>query len=174
MFGGQRRDHCSYNFECEISSRWKKQPLCAYVIWPVFPYFLADAGASAKRDYRKFEMLGNSIQNWRFKRGQFLLLGPVLLSPHKMKLMLIAILAAFVVSLQGQFQYGSNAQYGHSPVGICDCDYSSGGCRVRKILQSISCEGKRKKLTFFGKSPKYVSPLHFELKKWILAKKRLA
>ena len=38
MFGGQRRDHCWHNSECEISSRWKKQTLSAFVIWPVFPY----------------------------------------------------------------------------------------------------------------------------------------
>ena len=36
--GRQTCDHCSNDFECAISSRWKKQPLCAYVIWPVFPY----------------------------------------------------------------------------------------------------------------------------------------
>ena len=87
------------------------------------------AGASAKRDYRKVEIIGNSIRIWRVKRGQFLLLGPVLLSPHKMKLLFLALLAAFAVSVK-------------AVVG-CDCSYfptsvatslPTGGCKVRKIL----------------------------------------
>ena len=92
-------------------------------------------------------MLGNSIQNWRFKRGQFLLLGPVLLSPHKMKLMLIAILAAFAVSVDSGEAYGRGywkrpaLHHGPRPCNDCDCDcqYSSGGCRVRQILQNNAC-----------------------------------
>ena len=95
------------------------------------------AGASAKRDYRKVEIIGNSIRIWRVKRGQFLLLGPFLLSPHKMKLLFLALLAAFAVSVK-------------AVVG-CDCSYfpadklttlPTGGCKVRKILQNISWEGK--------------------------------
>ena len=92
-------------------------------------------------------------------------------SPQKMKLMLLAILTASVVSVNtdsGASFYRRGLR--HQP--DCDCDYFPGGCRVRKKLQSISYKRRRKKLTCLGKSPKHVTPLHFELKKWNLAKKK--
>ena len=54
-------------------------------------------------------------------------------------------------------------RFRHQP--DCDCDYFPGGCRVRKILQSISYKRRRKKLTCLGKSPKLVTPLHFKVPK---------
>ena len=89
--------------------------------------------------YRKVEILGNSIQIGIVKRGQFLLPSPFLLSTHKMELLFLALPAAFAVSVNAEAHIPW-------PSPTCDCDYfynfPSGGCKVRKILQSISWEGK--------------------------------
>ena len=134
MFGEQRPDLHSFTIlRLGFSSCWKKS-LAARI-----PICFHAAGASAKRDYRKVEIIGNSIRIWRVKRGQFLLLGPFLLSPHKMKLLFLALLAVFAVSVNAEAHIPW-------PSATCDCDYfykfPIGGCKVRKILQNISWEGK--------------------------------
>ena len=64
----------------------------------------------------------------QIKRSQFLLPGPVLLSLYKMmKLLLVVMLIVSATSKTNMFG------------DYCDCEYFSGGCRVRKILQNDAC-----------------------------------
>ena len=61
----------------------------------------------------------------QIKRSQFLLPGPVLLSLYKMmKLLLVVMLIVSATSKTNMFG------------DYCDCEYFSGGCMVRKILQN--------------------------------------
>ena len=113
-------------------------------------------GSSAKGDYMRIEILRSSIQIWPPPS----MLGSVLLSPHKMKLLLLAILAAFGVCvnarwltlglnnpIQGLTNLDWRRTEDESSSGRraacddceCDCQYFSGGCRVGKILQNTAC-----------------------------------
>ena len=114
------------------------------------------AGASGRGDYRRIEILRSSIQIWPPPS----MLGSVLLSPHKMKLLLLVIFAAFGVCvnarwltlglnnpIQGLTNLDWRRTKDESSSGRraacddceCDCQYFSGGCRVGKILQNTAC-----------------------------------
>ena len=114
------------------------------------------AGSFAKGDYMRIEILRSSIQIWPPPS----MLGSVLLSPHKMKLLLLVIFAAFGVCvnarwltlglnnpIQGLTNLDWRRTKDESSSGRraacddceCDCQYFSGGCRVGKILQNTAC-----------------------------------
>ena len=101
------------------------------------------------------------------------MIGSVLLSPNKMKLLLLAILAAFGVCvntrwltlglnnpIQGLTNLDWRRTEDESSSGRraacgdceCDCQYFSGGCRVGKILQNTACNDHTNLLTLLCKS----------------------
>ena len=110
-------------------------------------------GSSAKGDYMRIEILRSSIQIWPPPS----MLGSVLLSPHKMKLLLLAAFGVCVnarwltLGLNNPIQGLTNLDWrrtkDESSSGRrsacddceCDCQYFSGGCRVGKILQNTAC-----------------------------------